>query len=88
LAADYNGVRVNILRQQNFEILLGLSQRQLFKNMPQVSIGFQTIGFGGLDKTEEGGAGHRAIRAAREQPILPSDHIGTDGIFYQIVVRS
>lgn len=56
--------------------------------MPQVSIGFQTIGFGGLDKTEEGGAGHRAIRAAREQPILPSDHIGTDGIFYQIVVRS
>ena len=68
--------------------MFGLSQRQLFKNVLQVSIGFQAIGFGGLDKAEEGGAGHRTIRAASKKLILSSHHIRTDGIFNQVVVRS
>jgi len=57
MADDCNGVGVDILWQQVFEILFGLRQGQLFKNMSQVGVGSQSVGFGGLDQTEEGGTG-------------------------------
>ncbi len=40
------------MRQQIFTVLLGFSQRQLFKNMSQIRIGFKVNGFGGLVKVE------------------------------------
>ena len=33
--------------------MFSLSQRKLFKYIPQVGIRFQTVCFGGFDKTEE-----------------------------------
>jgi hypothetical protein len=50
--------------------LFGLSQRQLFEYISQVGIGFQTVGFGGLDKSKKGGTGLGTIRTAGEQPVL------------------
>ena len=53
-----------MLRQQILEILIGFGKRQLFKNMSKVSIGFQTVGFGGLDQAEESGTGPGPIGTA------------------------
>jgi hypothetical protein len=59
------------LQQQVFKILFGLSQQQLFKNISQATIGFQTIDNGGFDQTEEGHTDPAKILAAGKQSILP-----------------
>ena len=75
-----------MLRQQILEILFGFGMRQLLKDKSQVGIGFQTVGFGGLDQAEEGGTGPGPIGAAGKQPVLSSHHKGADSVFHQVVV--
>jgi hypothetical protein len=43
--------------------------RQGFENIPEIAIGFKTIGPGGFDQTEKAGTGHGAIRAAGKQSV-------------------
>jgi hypothetical protein len=81
LADDRNGVGVDILRQQVFEIFLGLSQRQVFKDMPQVALRFQVVCFGRFDQTKKGGTGLGTIGAAGKQPVFAPHHKRADGIF-------
>jgi hypothetical protein len=53
-----------MLRQRIFEILIGFSKRQVFKNISQVSIGVYAIGLGGFDQCKDGGTGLGPIGAA------------------------
>ena len=88
MSRNSNVVGMDILRQQVFEVSLGLNQRKFFKNMPQVTVGLKAVGLGGLDQSEKGGTGYGTIRAAGKQPVLSAHHKGADGILDPVVVRS
>ena len=62
--------------EQVFEILFGLNQGKFFENIPQVTIGHQDIGLGGLEKTENIGAECCTNRDAGKQTDF-SDHSKT-----------
>ena len=66
---------------------MGFGEGQIFKNVPQISVGLQSVGFGRLDKREKGGTGLGALRTARKKPVLSAHHKGADGVFNQGVVR-
>jgi hypothetical protein len=67
--------------------LLGPGQRDLGKEVAQISIPLQSVGFGGLDEAVEGRARRGALGVACEEPVLPSDDERLDRVFREVVVR-
>ena len=59
----------------------------MLKEVPPVNVGFQTIFLGRLDKRKEQCPGSGSIGMPGKEPVLSTESNGSDGIFYQIVVR-
>ena len=53
--------------------------------MVQVSLGVEPISFGGLQNGEDNHAGVGPGLGVAEQPILASDHNGTDGVLNLVI---
>ena len=53
--------------------------------MVQVSLGVEPVGLGGLQDGEDNHAGVSTSLRVAEQPVLASDHNGTDGVLHLVV---
>ncbi len=75
------------MREKGTEVSEGLSPRKVLKEKAQVSIRFKAASLGRFDKAEEGGAGMCSVGMAREEPVFPADHEGSNGIFGGVIIR-
>ena len=73
--------------QQCLEVLDGLRLCQFVEAVPQVGVGFQSIGGRGGDDPVQRGAGFGALYGVREAPIAPAKSRRSNGIFRQIRIH-
>ena len=74
--------------QETLQKCIGRSSAQvsdLIQKKAQVIEGIQAGGFRRLHHRVDDGAGLRSLRCIAEQPVLPSNHKGPDGVFRQVV---
>ena len=77
-----------VLRDESGVVGFAVSIGDFFKKKPEVLVRVQPTCLGGFDQTVKRGGGIGSVRAAREQPVLPSHHEGSNCILCCIIVRS
>lgn len=79
-------LRGSALREEGFAVFDRLNPGKLLEEKAQIAIGFEAARLGRFDEAEKGGAGMRSVGMAREEPVFPPDHEGSNGIFGSVVV--